>query len=194
VSRRASLLTPPALLVTLTLIVGACAGLGAAAPPAKKSGAVERGRYLVTIAACGDCHTPLKFGPNGPEPDMSRWLSGAPATPKMPPPAKIDQPWLMVATNAIFAGPWGISYAANLTPDSLTGIGIWSEETFIKALRTGKHYGVSRPILPPMPWRYYAQMTDEDMKSIYAYLRSLPPIRNQVPDAVVAPPPPAPGQ
>lgn len=193
-SRRATPLSPPALLMAATLVTGLVAALGASAPPAARKSAVERGRYLVTIAACGDCHTPLKFGPNGPEPDMSKWLSGAPGTPKMPPPPAVDAPWMMVATNAIFAGPWGISYAANLTPDSLSGLGIWSEETFVKALRTGKHFGVSRPILPPMPWRYYAQMTDEDLKSIYAYLRTVPPVRNQVPDAVVAPPPPAPGK
>lgn len=191
-NRRGHLAVSAALLMAATLVAGLAGRAAASAPPAPKGGPVERGRYLVTIAACGDCHTPLKFGPNGPEPDMSKWLSGAPGSPKMPPPPKLDPAWMMVATNAVFAGPWGISYAANLTPDSLSGLGIWSEEMFVKALRTGKHFGTSRPILPPMPWRYYAQMTDEDLKSMYAYLRSIPPVRNQVPDAVVAPPPPAP--
>ena len=76
-----------------------------------------------------------------------------------------------------------------MTPEKLTGTGIWTEEMFIQTLRTGKHWGVSRPILPPMPWQNYAQATDEDLKSIYAYLRTVQPIKNQVPDAVLAAPP-----
>jgi mono/diheme cytochrome c family protein len=110
----------------------------------------------------------------------------------MPPAPRLPNgPWMWTgaATNTAFAGPWGVSYARNLTPDQLTGIGIWSEDTFIKTLRTGKHWGVSRPILPPMPWQNLRQMKEEDLRSIYAYLRSLKPIRNQVPDAVLAPPP-----
>jgi hypothetical protein len=83
-----------------------------------------------------------------------------------------------------WVGPWGISYTANLTPDEPTGIGMWTEEVFIKALRTGKHMGIGRPILPPMPWPDFAKATDEDLKAIFAYLKSLPPIRNQVPDPV----------
>ena len=153
---------------------------------------VKRGQYLVTIGGCNDCHTPFKMGPNGPEPDMSRALSGHPEGLVMPPaPQMGNGPWLWAgaATNTAFAGPWGVSYARNLTPEKLTGTGIWTEEMFIQTLRTGKHWGVSRPILPPMPWQNYAQATDEDLKSIFAYLRSLPPVKNQVPDAVLAAPP-----
>ena len=153
---------------------------------------VKRGEYLVTIGGCNDCHTPLKMGPNGPEPDMSRALSGHPEFMPMPEAPKLPAgpwQWTGAATNTAFAGPWGVSFARNLTPEQLTGTGIWTEEMFIKTLRTGKHWGVSRPILPPMPWQNYAKATDEDLKSIYAYLRTLKPIKNQVPDAILAPPP-----
>jgi hypothetical protein len=88
-----------------------------------------------------------------------------------------------------WAGPWGISYASNLTPDQVTGMGIWTEEMFVKAMRTGKHMGVSRPILPPMPWMYIAKLTDEDLKAVYAFLRTLPAVTNHVPDPVIPPPP-----
>jgi mono/diheme cytochrome c family protein len=155
---------------------------------------VARGQYLVTVGGCNDCHTPLKMGPNGPEPDMSRMLSGHPAQMKLTaPPVHADAGWMWSGsgTNTAFAGPWGISYARNLTPDRMTGIGIWDEAMFIKTIRTGRHWGVSRPILPPMPWFNYAKMTDEDLKSVYAYLRTIKPVSNQVPDAVLAPPPPA---
>ncbi|HSD27027.1 MAG TPA: hypothetical protein VLL75_06955 [Vicinamibacteria bacterium] len=86
-----------------------------------------------------------------------------------------------------WAGPWGVSYAANLTPDENTGIGSWSEDTFVGALRTGRHMGVSRPILPPMPWEAFRNLTDEDLRSIYAYLKTVPPVRNRVPEPL--PPP-----
>ncbi|MBV8516375.1 MAG: c-type cytochrome [Acidobacteria bacterium] len=155
---------------------------------------VARGQYLVTVGGCNDCHTPLKMGANGPEPDMSRMLSGHPEEVKISAAPKHGDPawmWSGNGTNTAFAGPWGISYARNLTPDRMTGIGIWDEAMFIKTIRTGRHWGVSRPILPPMPWFNYAKMTDEDLKSVYAYLRTIKPVHNQVPDAVLAPPPPA---
>jgi mono/diheme cytochrome c family protein len=150
---------------------------------------VERGEYLVGIGGCNDCHTPYKLGPNGPEPDRSRLLSGHPENLVMPAPPKMgDGPWVWAAagTNTAFAGPWGVSYTANLTPDRLTGIGIWDEQLFIKTLRTGRHWGTSRPILPPMPWQNLAGLTDEDLSSIYTYLRSIKPIHNQVPEPVIA--------
>jgi len=145
---------------------------------------VERGRFLVQFAACGDCHTPLKEGPKGPEPDMSRLLSGHPESLKMTPPPPAKGPWLWAgaATNTAFAGPWGVSYAANQTPDKNTGLGIWTEQMFVTAMRTGTHMGTSRPIAPPMPWQSIAIASDEDLKSIYAYLRTLKPIVNHVPD------------
>jgi hypothetical protein len=151
---------------------------------------IERGRYLVTIGGCNDCHTPMKFGPAGPEPDMDRLLSGHPEGLEMgPPPVTQGNPWWLASNLTAWAGPWGISYSFNITPDSLTGIGSWSEETFVKAMRTGRHMGVSRPILPPMPWQSIGKMTDSDLSAMYAYLRSVPPLRNKVPDAVIVAPP-----
>jgi mono/diheme cytochrome c family protein len=156
----------------------------------------ERGRYLVTVLACNDCHTPFQLGPQGPEPDMSRMLSGHPEGMVLEPPAAVaGSPWVWfgAGTNTAFAGPWGISYATNLTPDEATGIGIWTAEIFEATMRSGRHWGQSRPILPPMPWQAYSQLTDEDLHAIYAYLRTIPPIANRVPDAVVAGPPPGAG-
>lgn len=155
---------------------------------------IQRGKYLVQLGGCNDCHTPWTMGPNGPAPDETRLLSGHPESLKMPPPPKLAGPWVWAAagTNTAFSGPWGVSYTANLTPDRLTGIGIWDEKMFIKTLRTGRHWGVSRPILPPMPWQTIGKSTDEDLSAIYAYLRSIPPVRNQVPEPIIAPPPPAP--
>ena len=170
-----------------------CRGTSDAGAAAKGSAAsaVERGKYLVTVAGCNDCHTPLKMGANGPEPDLTRLLSGHPAELAMPPAPAAQGPWLWsgAATNTAFAGPWGVSYSANLTPDKETGIGIWKEEQFIKAMRTGKHWGEGRPILPPMPWQGIAAMSDDDLKAVFAYLQSVPPIRNSVPNAAVAPMP-----
>jgi hypothetical protein len=145
---------------------------------------VERGRYLVSTHGCNDCHTPWTMGAQGPEPDMTRMLSGHPETLDMPEAPEARGPWVWSAagTNTAFAGPWGVSYAANLTPDQNTGLGIWSEDMFIRAIRTGKHFGVSRPIAPPMPWQAFRNLNDEDLQSIYAYLRTIRPITNHVPD------------
>ena len=155
---------------------------------------VERGKYLVGFGGCNDCHTPFKMGPNGPEPDMTRALSGHPADLVMPEPPNPNGPWIWSAagTNTAFAGPWGISYARNLTPDQVSGLGILTEEMFMKTMRTGRHMGVSRPLLPPMPWQSLNALNDEDLRSIYSYLRTVKPVRNEVPDPVIAPPPAAP--
>lgn len=154
---------------------------------AASSPRIERGRYLVTVMDCNGCHTP--FDEKG-QPDMSRMLSGHPADAKisMPPP-KAGGGWLVSinTTNTAWAGAWGISYTTNLTPDRSTGIGAWSEQNFIDAIRKGKKSGVGRPLLPPMPWANYAKLTDDDLRAIFAYLRTIKPIRNQVPPAVVAP-------
>ena len=154
---------------------------------------VERGKYLVTVLGCNDCHTPFKMGENGPEPDMSRMLAGHPQEIGELSPPELKEPWIWAGTgtNTAFAGPWGVTYAFNLTPDNHTGLGIWTEEMFIKALRTGKHFGEARQIQPPMPWPWFSHLTDEDLKSVYAYLRSIPPIQNMVPDYQ---PPPKPAR
>lgn len=149
-----------------------------------------RGQYLLTIGGCHDCHSPKKFTANGMELDSTRLLSGHPAGSPIPPiPAEALKPggWVQMGPDiTAFVGPWGISYAANLTPDPATGTGAWTEENFIKALRTGKHLGQEggRPIMPPMPWQFIGKMTDEDLRSIFTYLRTMPPVSNRVPAPV----------
>jgi mono/diheme cytochrome c family protein len=182
------------LLLVGVLAAGALRSAPAAPGQAKAAGGdARRGEYLVAIAGCNDCHTPLKMGPAGPEPDRSRLLSGHPERfPAAPPPALAADAawnWSGAATATAFAGPWGVSYATNLTPDANTGLGIWSEEMFVAAMRSGRHMGQSRPILPPMPWQNLATMTDQDLAAVYAYLRSIPAISNRVPEAIVAEPP-----
>jgi hypothetical protein len=126
------------------------------------------------------------MGPKGPEPDMSRALSGHPADLLMPDPPKPVGPWAWsgAATNTAFAGPWGVSFTANLTPDLETGLGRWTAETFIATMKTGRHEGKGRPLLPPMPYPSVASLNDEDIRSLFAYLQSLPPARNRVPAPV----------
>jgi mono/diheme cytochrome c family protein len=148
---------------------------------------VARGNYLVNTIGCADCHTPLKIGANGPEPDRERWLSGHPQTLAMPPAPELPPgPWMVAgaATLTAWAGPWGTSYTANLTPDQETGLGKWTFEQFRDTIRTGRHMGRGRTILPPMPWRYYANLTDEDLRAVFAYLRSVPAVSNRVPEPV----------
>jgi hypothetical protein len=127
----------------------------------------------------------------GPVPDSTKLLSGHPGNAQLPPVnAASLQPgnWMSMAPDiTAFVGPWGISYAANLTPDSTTGIGAWSEETFVNTIRSGKHLGNGRDILPPMPWQFVSKLTDDDLKSVFAYLKSLPAINNKVPAPVTPP-------
>lgn len=148
---------------------------------------VSRGSYLVTAIGCNDCHSPKKFTAEGPVVDSSKILSGHPANSQLSSfdaSALKEDNWIQMAPDlTAYVGPWGISYAPNLTPDSTTGIGAWSEEVFIRAIRTGKHMGLDngRPILPPMPWQEIGKLNDNDLKAIYAYLHSLPSISNKVP-------------
>ena len=116
-------------------------------------------------------------------------LSGHPEQMGSLPATTAQGPWLWsgAATNTAFSGPWGVSYAANITPDQNTGLGIWTEEMFVKAIRTGRHMGTSREILPPMPWPAFRNANDDDLKAIYAYLRTIKSVVNHVPD----PQPPA---
>lgn len=179
------------LVLMIALGVGAVPLVSSAVPETRSAGPtvdprVARGEYLVTIMACNDCHTPWILGPQGPEPDMTRELSGHPQDVPVPPaPTSSDGwAWAGAATNTAFAGPWGISFTANLTPDPETGLGRWTADTFIAALRSGRHEGIGRPILPPMPYPMYRQATDDDLQAVFAYLQSLPPIRNRVPQPV----------
>lgn len=173
------------------LALYAALGLTIAAPaqaadrPALTVANAARGKYLVSTSGCMDCHTPMKMGANGPEWDMSRMLSGHPDSLQMPPvPALPEGPWLVIssATNTAWAGPWGVSFTANLTPDAETGLGNWTARDFKATIRTGRHMGRGRAILPPMPIPVYNNLTDTDLESIFAYLRTIPPVKNLVPE------------
>jgi hypothetical protein len=133
------------------------------------------------------------MGPKGPEKDTARGLSGHPEDLRLPPPPKLEGPWNWAgsATMTAFAGPWGISYAANLTPDGDSGIGNWREKDFIQTMRTGKHLGVARPILPPMPWQALGSLPESDLRAIFAYLKAQPAVKNKVPGPVPPTPPAA---
>jgi hypothetical protein len=148
---------------------------------------IKRGNYLVAIMGCNDCHSPKIFGPMGPQPDTNLLLSGHPAG---MPVAFIDtatlKNWVLFnGMNTVAAGPWGVSFSANLTSDS-TGIGTWTEEQFAKALRQGKSKGLdaNRMLLPPMPWPSYIHLADEDLKAIFTYLKSTKPVKNVVPQPI----------
>jgi hypothetical protein len=150
---------------------------------------LKRGQYLVTIMGCNDCHSPKIMTPHGPEIDSARMLSGHPASQRVP---KVEgsvlQSWILFNHNlTAFVGPWGVSFAANLTSDE-TGIGNWTEAQFFKAIREGKLKGMdnTRALLPPMPWNQYRNASDEDLRAIFAYLKSTEPVENRVP-APIAP-------
>jgi len=146
---------------------------------------VKRGAYLVNAIGCDDCHSPKRMGANGPEIIPELRLSGYPSE---RPITKADtnvvkKGWMLFADDLTTAvGPWGQSFAANLTSD-VTGTGNWKEEQFIKAIREGKYKGLdnTRPLLMPMPWFVYRNLTDEDLKSIFAFLQTTKPVNNVVP-------------
>jgi mono/diheme cytochrome c family protein len=186
----------PRFVLVLTLTALSTAMVGALSPTTSQSretsdaASVERGAYLVRAMGCNDCHTPWKMGPRGPEPDMTRALTGHPSDVVMPPPPSLPPgpwTWMGAATNTAFAGPWGVSFTANLTPDPETGLGKWTADMFIAALRTGRHEGKGRPILPPMPAQMIAKLNDVDLTAIFAYLQSLPPVSNRVPQPIDPP-------
>jgi cytochrome c553 len=161
----------------------------------RKKTQIERGRYLVSLGGCNDCHSPKKMTQYGPVPDEARLLSGHVADEKIPAiPTEVIgvDKWGGLFNNNLTAwvGLWGTSYAVNLTPDRETGFGNLNEKLFIRILRTGKFMGGERDILPPMPWQDYAKLSDTDLKAIFAYLMSLKPVKNQVPASIPALPPP----
>lgn len=184
------------LAVSSSLFIASCTETSKAGETAVEAGQdagkslIAKGEYLVGIMGCNDCHSPKQMGPNGPEIIKELMLSGYPSD---RPVAKFDSATVNSGFSIFYpdltaaAGPWGISFAANLTPDD-TGIGAWTEEQFKKALKEGKYKGMdgSRMLLPPMPWTNYVEMKDEDVSAIFAYLKSIKPVENLVP-APVAP-------
>lgn len=148
---------------------------------------IAKGNYLVNIIGCNDCHTPKIMTERGPMPDTLNILAGhveGDLSALVNKEALSD--WVLFNNSLTAAvGAWGISYSANLTSDA-SGIGNWTEEQFIRAMKEGKYKGIqnSRDLLPPMPWQNFAQLKDEDLKAIFAYLQSTEPVRNVVPPAV----------
>ncbi len=184
-----TLLIAAAIILT-SVLATATVGATPTEPAPAAAGTVARGQYLVEIMGCHDCPTPWKLGPNGPEMDMTRALSGHPQDLTMPPaPALPPGPWMMTAagTMTAWAGPWGVSYTMNLTPDKETGLGDWTLEQFIATMKTGKDRGKGRALLPPMPYFNLAKLSDEDIASVFAYLQSLPPMKNRVPQPIDPP-------
>jgi mono/diheme cytochrome c family protein len=177
------------LLVAIALVATAYLALNAQTtnkPAAdQQAQSVKRGKYLVLVGGCNDCHSPKVFTAGGPMPDTIKPLSGAPADNNIPTvPTGVLSPdkWGFLGSNDMttWAGPWGISFASNLTPDQVTGSGAWTEAAFMKAMRTGKHLGAGRDIMPPMPWQALGQLPDADLKAIFAYLKSIKPVENMV--------------
>jgi mono/diheme cytochrome c family protein len=117
---------------------------------------IERGKYLVIVGGCGDCHTP--GGLTG-KPDATRFLGGS---------------------DVGFAIPGqGVFVGRNLTPDKATGLGDWTEAQIAKVMTTGERPD-GRVLAPVMPWRALSKLTQSDALAIVAYLRSLPPVKNAV--------------
>lgn len=156
--------------------------------PLSQAQLVERGSYLVNTIGCADCHSPKTFGPSGPMIDPNTNFGGhidGDLVEKVNKEALSN--WVLFnMSNTAAVGPWGISYAANISSDA-TGIGAWSEEQFFRATREGQYKGLkdSRKLLPPMPWPNYAHMTDEDLRAIFLFLKSTKPVKNVVPQAVI---------
>jgi len=150
-----------------------------------KDSLVKRGSYLVNAMGCDDCHSPKIFSPQGFEIDMEHRFSGHIAGGKLGKPntSVMKDGYMLFAMDLTSAvGPWGQSYAANISSDA-TGIGNWTEEQFFRAIREGKSKGLkeSRPLLPPMPWFVYKNLNDTDIKAIFAFLKSTKPVENRVP-------------
>jgi cytochrome c553 len=152
---------------------------------------VERGKYFVDITGCHDCHSPKKDAQG--HIDETRILSGRPSTTAVPSTTAGEIHTSLDLT--AWTGPWGTTSASNLTPDPTTGLVSrkYTEATFLAMFRTGKK-PLGAGILPPMPWEMYANLTDEDIKAVWAYLQTIKPIRNAVPAPVLAPAPPARGK
>lgn len=146
---------------------------------------INRGEYLVNTIGCQDCHSPKRMGERGPEVIEELMFSGYPSERNLPEISNeaLQNGWILMNEDfTAFAGPWGGSFASNLTSDD-TGIGSWKLEQFKIALKKGKFKGMEngRDLLPPMPWQNFAKLRDEDLKAIFHYLQSTKPVNNVVP-------------
>lgn len=151
---------------------------------------INKGETLLLEARCGFCHTPVIETSNGKVSDTSKRLSGHPSDYKLPeiPRTPVgSQQWLEFLTNlesTIWADEDGVVFSANITPDNDTGIGKWTEEMFINTIRTGKHPGWKKDLKKPMPWLEYSKLSNDQLISIYAYLMSIKPVYNKVPEPI----------
>lgn len=187
------LLAAPALALVVACNQPAPAPEAAEAAQPTEAELVKRGEYLVQVMGCHDCHSPKLMGPQGPYPDPDRLLSGHPAGTQLPPLPKDAAGWALMSMDLTAAvGPWGTSFAANLTSDE-SGIGNWTEEQFKRALTQGLYKGLegSRPLLPPMPWQNLKDIKDEDVHAMFLYLKSTKPVANVVPAPIPPAAPPA---
>lgn len=146
---------------------------------------IDRGEYLVKTIGCHDCHSPKKMTERGPEEIPELALSGHQAGDSLPPinPETLKNGWMLMSGDLTAAvGPWGVSFAANITSDD-TGLGNWTAERFKTAMREGKLKGDKggRMMLPPMPWQNFGKLSDEDLESMFKYLQSTKPVKNSVP-------------
>lgn len=157
------------------------------------AGQIQRGKQLVNEGRCNDCHTPSIETSEGIVADKMRILSGHPSGAEIPeiPHVKINSDqwieFLSTLDSTVWVGEWGMSFAANITPDPDTGIGKWNEEVFVEIMKSGKHVNLNRGIKPPMPWQDYAKLSDEDLVSIFTYLSTIQPVYNAVPKPVTLP-------
>ena len=188
-----------AITVIAIFIVNACNNLPAAqtgtttVPAPTKEDLVKKGEHLVATLDCEICHSPKKMGPQGPELIPEKRFGGHQNGTQLPPTDEkmLKSGWVLFAPDfTSFIGPWGQSYAGNISSDS-TGIGMWTLEQFKKVIREGKFKGLdnTRPILPPMPWPAYKNLYDDDLEAIFAFLKSTTPVHNVVPQAKINPPP-----
>ncbi|MGY5850101.1 diheme cytochrome c-553 [Salegentibacter sp. F14] len=150
-----------------------------------KKDLVKRGEYLVNTIGCQDCHSPKRMGNQGPEYIEELAFSGYQASSELPPISQdaLKKGWMLMNHDLTAAvGPWGISFAANLTSDD-TGIGTWSFEQFKRSLTEGKLKGQpnGRMLLPPMPWQNFKNLKEEDLRAMYEYFLSTEPVNNPVP-------------
>ena len=149
---------------------------------------IKMGKVLTEEFGCVDCHSPKLIIQDQIMIDEKKIFSGHPQNnilPDFPPELVGPGKWRGLYTSGMTAwgGPWGITYAANLTPDKETGIGNWSEENFMSVIKLGIHSSLTRKMLPPMPWSEVSRLGDDELSAIFVYLKSLKPIKNKVPES-----------
>ena len=151
---------------------------------------IERGKQLVNLGGCDKCHTPKITTLFGTESDPDRYLSGYPENeplPELPDSEPGTGEWknaFYTTDGTVWVGRWGVSFAANITPDPETGIGQWTEERFIETFRGADHIGDGSNRRSPMPMQAYSQLSDEELRSIFMYLQVIKPIKNKVPSPI----------